>query len=286
MLKYDATKPASIVVGKDTFTQRAEGHPDFRGYRAGVLVQRGQSVVEEEGAFLMPGDRLLGGWFEGYRGKFSQPFRHKVSMQEYSKQQSTWRSMPATMIRKVVLVQGLREMFPAEFAGLYDQAEMGADIDLSSPGESPPAAQITDGGPASDEPVPSTAAYTVPEGAEAPVVPQSYKLGGYEWVEHEHWHTWSTRGDDGYVKLGNWVLQTVFDAIGVESKKVNYDLKVKYGVTASALTPAQADEFLASLGLIDPGEPDDLPAEEPDGGQDNESWLGVAGEDDSTGAPL
>ena len=31
------------------------------------------------------------------------------------------------MIRKVALVQSLREAFPEDFAGLYDQSEMGLD---------------------------------------------------------------------------------------------------------------------------------------------------------------
>ena len=36
--------------------------------------------------------------------------------------------MPATMIRKVALVQALREAFPSELSGMYDQSEMGVDV--------------------------------------------------------------------------------------------------------------------------------------------------------------
>lgn len=41
-----------------------------------------------------------------------------------------WVKMPATMIRKVALVQGLREAFPDKFQGMYDQSEMGTENDL------------------------------------------------------------------------------------------------------------------------------------------------------------
>jgi hypothetical protein len=40
---------------------------------------------------------------------------------------SNWKSMPATMIRKVPLVQSLREAFPDEFGGMYSPEEMPVD---------------------------------------------------------------------------------------------------------------------------------------------------------------
>ena len=33
LVKYSATEPAQMVVGKETFTQRAEMNPDFDGYK-------------------------------------------------------------------------------------------------------------------------------------------------------------------------------------------------------------------------------------------------------------
>ena len=40
---------------------------------------------------------------------------------------SNWQKMPATMIRKVALVQALREAIPEEFGGLYSPEEMPID---------------------------------------------------------------------------------------------------------------------------------------------------------------
>jgi hypothetical protein len=40
---------------------------------------------------------------------------------------SNWKVMPGTMIRKVALVQSLREAFPDEFGGMYSPEEMPID---------------------------------------------------------------------------------------------------------------------------------------------------------------
>ena len=37
---------------------------------------------------------------------------------------SQWKSKPATMIRKVAVVQALREAFPEDFGGLYSEEEL------------------------------------------------------------------------------------------------------------------------------------------------------------------
>ena len=43
-----------------------------------------------------------------------------------------WAKMPATMIRKVALMQALREAFADDLAGMYDSSEMGVDINESA----------------------------------------------------------------------------------------------------------------------------------------------------------
>ena len=43
-----------------------------------------------------------------------------------------WKEMPATMIRKVALVQALREAMPQEFQGMYSPEEMPIDVSALS----------------------------------------------------------------------------------------------------------------------------------------------------------
>lgn len=123
LIKYDNKRPASIVVGKEAYTKRAMAQEDFKGFEAGIIVQRGDEIIELEGSFKAPKDILLGGWAKVFRGG-AKEVTAKVSMAEYSTDRSLWKSKPATMIRKVALVQAIRESYPDEFAGMYSEEEI------------------------------------------------------------------------------------------------------------------------------------------------------------------
>ena len=128
LIKYKADKPATIVVGKEVFTKRAQKNVNFRGYRAGVITCNEQ-IIYREGSMVLPGERLIGGWAEIYINGWAVPVREEVSLSEYKgAQYSSWDKMPGTMIRKVALVHALREAFPDDFVGLYDSAEMNVEI--------------------------------------------------------------------------------------------------------------------------------------------------------------
>ena len=134
LIKYDDKSPATIVVGKDAFMQRANRIPTFDGMSAGVIVNRADAIEYVEGAFAIDGvDTLLGGWAKVFHKDRSVPTFAAVSIAEYHSNKSTWRQMPLTMIRKVAVMHALREAFPIDFSGLYDAAEMDLsvkDIDL------------------------------------------------------------------------------------------------------------------------------------------------------------
>ena len=133
LLKYDEKRPATMVVGKDSFTKRAEAHPQFAGMAAGVVVQKENGEIENrKGSLILEGEKLVGGWAEVHRHDRQIPIEIPVSFKEYSTGQASWVKMPGTMIRKVALVQALREAFPSTFAGLYDSAEMGVDLPAES----------------------------------------------------------------------------------------------------------------------------------------------------------
>lgn len=121
---------ANIIVGKDVFTKRAYKEPNFNGLQAGIIVERNGEVIELEGSCKMSKDILLGGWCKVYKKNVQFPFVSKVSMDEYNKKQSTWNQIPQTMIRKVAVVQALREAFPDLFQAMYSQEEMPVDQEL------------------------------------------------------------------------------------------------------------------------------------------------------------
>ena len=124
LIKF-GNSPANIVVGKDVFVKRAYRNPDYEGMRAGiVVVDKTGDVKEREGSLKAPGETLIGGWCEVYIKNKKHPIKSIVSLEEYSKAQSTWKSMPMVMIRKVAMVTALREAFPEDLQGMYDASEM------------------------------------------------------------------------------------------------------------------------------------------------------------------
>lgn len=133
LIKF-GNSPATMVTGKDTFVKRAAKSKLCTGYEAGVIVQKEDGTVEyRKGALVLPKETLVGGWARVYRKDWNVPMEITVGLEEYQRYNSkgdlmtNWQKMPATMIRKVALVQALREAIPEEFGGLYSPEEMPID---------------------------------------------------------------------------------------------------------------------------------------------------------------
>ncbi len=130
LVKY-GDKPAQMIVSKEALMKRAESCPSFNGLEAGLIVKRGSEIVEEEGAFMLPGDTLLGGWAKVYRDDRGYPSTARTSFEEYNTGKSLWAAKPATMIRKVAIVQALREAFPTQLGAMYTAEERGVPEDAT-----------------------------------------------------------------------------------------------------------------------------------------------------------
>ena len=128
----------ATIIDKSGWLKRAELDPRFDGHRAGIVIQeydkgpppkRGPAT-DVEGALLPPGHVVIGGWAEVYRKDRTRPVVQRVSITEYKKNSPTWDQIPCTMIRKVALVQALRE---AGFipSGAYDTSEMPAMVSIA-----------------------------------------------------------------------------------------------------------------------------------------------------------
>ncbi|MCF6466380.1 phage recombination protein Bet [Clostridium sp. Cult2] len=147
LIKFGSS-PATMVTGKDTFVKRAAKSKLCTGYEAGVIVQKDKGVEYRKGALVLPNESLVGGWAKVYRKDWQVPLENTVSLEEYQRYNSkgelmnNWAKMPATMIRKVALVQALREAIPEEFSGLYSPEEM--PVDDSKLDETPIEASIVD----------------------------------------------------------------------------------------------------------------------------------------------
>ena len=123
------TQPAQMIVSKEALMKRAEQSPNYDGIQAGIIVRRGDAVIELEGCYCDKNDVLVGGWAKVYRSDRKFPYVSKVNLEEYDKKQSIWNEKKSTMIAKVAKVQALREAFPALLGGMYTQEEQVIPVD-------------------------------------------------------------------------------------------------------------------------------------------------------------
>lgn len=120
LIKF-GTQPAQIITSKEAFMKRAENHPKYEGFEAGIIVERNGELVEVEGAVKLTDDKLIGGWAKIYRSDRKQPVTVKISIDEFGKGQATWKQMPLNMIRKSAIVNAQREAFPDTLGALYTE---------------------------------------------------------------------------------------------------------------------------------------------------------------------
>lgn len=132
-IKY-GNEPATMVVGKEAFQKRAESHPAFDGFDAGIIViDESENITYRQGTMKLPTETLLGGYAEVWRKDRTHSTRIEVSFDEYAGRKkdgtlnSQWSKKPATMIRKVALVQALRETFPNNLGGMYTAEEQSVE---------------------------------------------------------------------------------------------------------------------------------------------------------------
>ena len=126
LIKYSKDDPASMVVGKDAYLRRAHDHPDYLFKEDGIVVQRGNQIIQKEGCCLYPGEALIGGWCRVHfmRQGIERTAFKEVAFAEYNKGMANWKSKPATMINKVSISQCVREAFPKDYEGVYSEDEM------------------------------------------------------------------------------------------------------------------------------------------------------------------
>ncbi|MCM1170425.1 MAG: phage recombination protein Bet [Bacteroides sp.] len=118
LVKY-GTSPAQMIVSKEAFFKRAEQCEHYQGFQCGVIVERNGEVVDLEGGFYLPTDKLRGAWCNVYRDDRKFPIVARVRLEEYTTGKSTWNTKPGTMITKVAKVQALREAFPTQLGAMY-----------------------------------------------------------------------------------------------------------------------------------------------------------------------
>ena len=112
LIKYSDKYPAAIVTGKEVFLKRAAKHPKYQGHEVGI---------SEDGKIA---------WGKVYMKGYVVPITCEVKYEEYvgktggGEINRSWREKPETMLKKVALVQALREAMPEDFGGMYSPEEI------------------------------------------------------------------------------------------------------------------------------------------------------------------
>lgn len=124
-IKY-GNSPATIVVGKDAILKRATLHPQFDGYKSGVIVRTAEGeIVNRNGCFKLDTDELVGSWCEVFRKDWKNSVYASCSFSEINQPKNqSWQKQPCVMSEKTAMVRALRSAFVEELAGMYDSAEM------------------------------------------------------------------------------------------------------------------------------------------------------------------
>jgi phage recombination protein Bet len=114
----------SLITAHQAFLKRAEVHPEYDGMQSGVIVKRGDEIVEEEGDFYLDGDVLLGGWSKILFKNRSTPIYKRLRLGTFDKGFGRWNTDKAGMIVKCAEADGLRSAFPNSLGGMYLEDEM------------------------------------------------------------------------------------------------------------------------------------------------------------------
>jgi len=132
LIKYSAREPAAIVVSVDRLRAQARKSADCAGWQSGIIVRTESGEIRYSHGLLLPGETLLGGWFEAKPKGWGDAYRLEVNLAPYIRRTREgevtrfWSpDNQPMMISKVAEAQGLRRLWPEQLQGLYLEEEVG-----------------------------------------------------------------------------------------------------------------------------------------------------------------
>ena len=100
LLGYDTQEGPkfSQITAHQAFLKRAELNKEYDGMESGVVVQRGNEIMDVEGDFTLETDKLVGGWARVHFKTRSRPMFKRIKLTTYTTGKSQWLKNPAGMI--------------------------------------------------------------------------------------------------------------------------------------------------------------------------------------------
>jgi phage recombination protein Bet len=126
MIGYDTKNGPkfNLITAIQAFLKRAETSPHYNGMESGIIVERGDKIIDVEGDFFISGDKILGGWATVHKKGQEFPTKKRIRLERFKKQFGIWAEDPAGMICKCAEADALRTSFPTMLGGMYLPQEM------------------------------------------------------------------------------------------------------------------------------------------------------------------
>lgn len=126
-VKYDSKKPANVFLARDFYRKIAQKQPSYKVHQSYGLYENDKFTIkngmpDHEISFKNRG-KLIGAYAVLWKKNIEIPFIKTVLIGEYHKGQSTWNSMPETMICKVAEAQILKMAYQDDYSGVYSEDE-------------------------------------------------------------------------------------------------------------------------------------------------------------------
>jgi phage recombination protein Bet len=115
----------SLITAHQAFLKRAELHPEYDGMKSGVIVmQEDGSVVDLEGDFFLPDQKVIGGWATVFFKNRKVPCTRRIRLSRFQKSFGVWQDDAGGMICKCAEADALRSSFPTLLGGLFLRDEI------------------------------------------------------------------------------------------------------------------------------------------------------------------
>jgi phage recombination protein Bet len=114
----------SLITAHQAFLKRAEVNDEYDGMKSGIIVERSGEMMDLEGDFYLPGDKVMGGWATVFFKNRKQAMHKRIRMERFKKPFGIWQEDSAGMICKCAEADALRSSFPTMLGGLYLKEEV------------------------------------------------------------------------------------------------------------------------------------------------------------------
>lgn len=118
----------SLITAHQAFLKRAEVHAEYDGMTSGVILLDDGTLVEREGDFHLPHEKVVGGWATVFFKNRKHPTTRKIRLERFNSGMAQWAKDPAGMIVKCAEADSLRSSFPTLVGGLYLDGEIEMDF--------------------------------------------------------------------------------------------------------------------------------------------------------------